>query len=297
MTTVLREPRTVDDLEGAGEHRVYTTADLRRLGMTKRDIGRIVDGAALVRVHRGLYLAPDAPAPVVHAARTGGRVGCVSALLLAGVFVLTVRDVHLHYERGASPGRSTGVRHWERLARRPHPRAVVVHIIDALIQATNCQSPRAAVASLDSALHLGLIDDDDLDEIFARVAPRRRVLRRYLDGRAESGPESIVRMMAVLLGFRVEVQVRVRGVGRVDLVLDGWLVVECDSEQFHVGWPMQKKDRRRDLALAARGFVTMRPIAEDIMYNPDVVIAALIGLRDAHARTGRADGVPNSGRM
>ena len=34
-------------------------------------------------------------------------------------------------------------------------------------------------------------------------------------------------------------------------MLDGWLVVECDSEEFHRGWVSQKRDRRRDLLLAA----------------------------------------------
>jgi very-short-patch-repair endonuclease len=87
-----------------------------------------------------------------------------------------------------------------------------------------------------------------------------------------------------MLGFSVEVQVVIRGVGRIDLVLDGWLAVECDSEAFHSGWESQKRDRRRDAALAARGLVSYRPIAEDIMYDPDSVIDALRGLRDAHER-------------
>jgi len=287
-----------DDASVAGAHRLYTSADLHALGMTKREIQRATASGALLHVRRGRYLVPDAPGAVVAAAREGGRVGCVTALIIAGVFVLKSNGIHLHFERSASPrpGRNQ-LHHWGRLARQPHPRATIVHIVDALIQATNCQSPRAAVASLDSALHLGLIDEDDLDEIFVQVAPRRRFLRRYVDGRAESGPESIVRMIAIMLGFHVDIQVRVRGVGRVDLILDGWLVVECDSEEFHAGWFTQKKDRRRDLALAARGMATMRPIAEDVMYNPDAVAAALTGWRDAHAAGWRPVGVPNSGRV
>ncbi|MEU1972807.1 hypothetical protein ABZ477_14205 [Microbacterium sp. NPDC019599] len=157
-----------------------------------------------------------------------------------------------------------------------------------MAQSTACQTPRAAVATLDSALHLGLIRPEDLDEIFSAVPARRRVLRNFIDGRAESGPETLVRLMALALGFDVEVQVHIRTVGRVDLVLDGWLVVECDSEKFHSGWASQKADRRRDLALAALGYSSVRPIAEDIFFHPEVVVNALRGLRDARERRGSA---------
>ena len=61
----------------------------------------------------------------------------------------------------------------------------------------------AAIATIDSALHLRLIDEDDLDEIFSHVSPRRRVLRRFVDGRAESGTETLVRLIALMLGFEV----------------------------------------------------------------------------------------------
>ena len=159
----------------------------------------------------------------------------------------------------------------------------MVSIIDAVAQATSCQSPRAAIATLDSALHKGVVDVDDLDEIFAHVPPRRRVLRGLIDGRAESGPETLLRLMALSLGFTVEVQVRIPGVGRVDLILDGWLVVECDSEEFHSGWLSQKRDRRRDLLLAARGYASLRPIAEDILWHPELVADALRSLRRARS--------------
>jgi very-short-patch-repair endonuclease len=237
-------------------------------------------------VRRGIYLRAGAPAMVVAAVQAGGRVACVSALASLGAFVLSAPRDHIHFDHGVSrctPSRPKETWHWGRLVRRPHPCDTTVHIIDALVQSTACQEPRAALATLDSALHLGLITTDDLDEIFDRVPPRRRVLQRLVDARAESGPETLLRLMALSLGFRVDVQVHFDGVGRVDLVLDSWLVVECDSEAFHTGWASQKRDRRRDLALAALGMTSLRPVAEDIMYRPEVVLTALRGLRAARA--------------
>ncbi|MGL4256406.1 MAG: DUF559 domain-containing protein [Microbacterium sp.] len=150
--------------------------------------------------------------------------------------------------------------------------------MDALREAVRCQPPRAAVATLDSALNLGLIDRDALGELFASLPRRYGVLRRLLDSRAESGPESLMRLILRSLGAAIEVQVKIVGVGRVDFVVDGWLIVECDSRAHHADWDAQRRDRRRDQEAAALGYATYRPIAEDIMWQPDVVRRALTGL-------------------
>lgn len=221
----------------------------------------------------------------------------MSLLSQLGVFVLDQHAVHVHFERTTRKNvgdRGATVWHWAELLRMPHPRSATVSVIDALAQATACQAPRAAIATLDSALNQGLITVDDLDEIFSRVPPRRRVLRRLVDGRAESGPETLLRLIALSLGFTVEVQVVYPGVGRVDLVLDGWLVVECDSAEYHSDWAAQKRDLRRDLAVAALGKARLRPIAEDIMWRPEVVAAALAGMRRARERGFVVAGVPES---
>lgn len=270
-----------------GPDRLYRAADLRRQGWTKRRIARAVAEGILISVRRGTYMHAAADRDRVLAARGAGRVGCVSSLRRLGVFVLRSDELHLHFERGtrkSAAARGANVWHWRPLLRTPHPRATDVHVIDALAQVVECQAPRAAIAAIDSALHLRLIDEDDLDEIFAHVSPRRRVLRRFVDGRAESGTETLVRLIALMLGFEVELQRRFPGVGRVDLVLDGWLVVECDSAQFHSGWESQKRDRRRDVALAALGFASLHIIAEDILYHPERVVESLRSLREARRR-------------
>ena len=81
-----------------------------------------------------------------------------------------------------------------------------------------------------------------------------------------------MRLLLRGLGCHVDVQVAIRGVGRVDLVVDGWLIVECDSKAYHEGWEKQKEDRRRDLAAAARGYTTVRILAEDVLYRRDLVL-------------------------
>jgi very-short-patch-repair endonuclease len=228
-----------------------------------------------------VYLPADAPDPVVTACRAGGRLACISALAQAGIFVLDSASLHVHVPANASRLRPAGPglhRHWGRLRREPHPRATSIELFDALIQAATCQPPRAAVATLDSALYTRVLSDTDLDELFRMLPARLAVLRRLLDPRSESGPETLVRLMLRSLGLRFEVQVGIRGVGRVDFLVEGWLIVECDSLAHHSTWDAQRRDRRRDQAAAALGYATYRPIAEDIMWDPGVVVAALRGL-------------------
>jgi very-short-patch-repair endonuclease len=271
--------------------RRLSTEDLRAIGLSERDIARLVRDAKLVRVRVGSYARVDSHAHALQALRVGGRLTCVSELARRGVFVHGGAGdlvgerarVHVQLELNASRlGLRTDKRdtrlHWVTLRRGVAPRAVSVDLFDALVQSAGCQSPRAFIASVDSALHLGLLHADDVDAVFAALPRRFRRLRYLVDGRAESGSETLVRLMLRALGRRAELQVVIRGVGRVDLVVDGWLVVECDSKAFHSSWDQQREDRRRDQALAALGYVVYRPIAEDILYHPDIVVAALKGL-------------------
>lgn len=264
-----------------------TRGELRTAGLSQREITQAVRAGTLIRARRGVYLLPAASVDALAAVRVGGLLGCVSVLEAAGIFVLERSALHIHLTPHASRIRRTEravVRHWRPLHREVDPGALQVTMFDALLQATICQSPRAAIASLDSAVHRGLVDDAELDEIFRYVPPRRRALRALVDGRMESGSETFVRLMLLALGLSFEPQVEIAEVGRVDFLVEGWLIVECDSREFHEGWEAQARDRERDLAAAARGFATLRPVAADIFARPDQVQVAIRGIVGALAR-------------
>jgi very-short-patch-repair endonuclease len=263
--------------------------DLRLAGLSLRQIRAAVAGGALLRPREGSYLPAGTPVDLVDACRIAGRLACVSELHRQGVFVMDATVLHVHLAATTGRVRRIGrpVRtHWGRLRRTPHPRATSVELLDALIQAVRCQQPRASIATLDSALHRGLLRPDDLDELFDALPRRYRRLRPLLDPRSESGPETLIRLMLRALGLSFEVQVTIDGVGRVDLLVEGWLIIECDSRAHHSDWASQRRDRRRDQAAAALGLSTFRPIAEDIMWRPDEVRAALSGLVTARRRHG-----------
>jgi very-short-patch-repair endonuclease len=266
--------------------------------MTRGQLNAAIASGAVIRARRDRYIRGDAPVAVREAVRVGGRVTCLSLLQLLGIFVHANALTHVHIARGSSRLRSPIRRdrrfgdeasrrvrlHWRPLMKTGEGTGACVGVLDALAHAVRCQPGRHAVATLDSALNKGLVSRADLGDIFAALPRRFRVLLRLVDGRAESGPETLVRLMARSLGCAVDLQVVFDGVGRVDLVLDGWLVVECDGREFHEKWEQQVKDRARDLALAKLGYCTIRFTAAQILYSPEEVAAALRGLVLARRR-------------
>nr|WP_184752665.1 DUF559 domain-containing protein [Microbacterium thalassium] len=258
----------------------------------RRGLARAVAHGDWIRARQGAYLPGDAPSAFVRAVRVGGRLTCLSLLRHHGVFVQSRGPIHIHLPRSMSrmrdpdsrrrklAGRSrrAPVLHWHRTIRPLPDDGAAVHPVDALAHAVRCQSPREAIASIDSALFTGFIAESDLGVLFEALPRKYRALRPHIDGRAESGPETLVRLMLRALGCTVELQVEFVGVGRVDLVADGWLVIECDSRQFHSSWEEQLRDRARDIELAAQGFLTLRFTATQIMHRPHEVVDALRGV-------------------
>ncbi|MBN9154170.1 MAG: DUF559 domain-containing protein [Microbacterium sp.] len=266
---------------------IITTRMLRGAGFDHRALAAEVALGRIIRVRRGKFLPGGSHPVVVRAAELGTRVDCISLLRLCGVFVWESPRLHVQAAHGASrlPARPRDVVcHWRSA---PADDGVLADLIDALVQSIRCHSPRAAIATLDSAWHLGLVSARDIDEVFDRLPRRFQPLRGLLDPRGESGPESLVRLMLRILGCSFDLQVTISGVGRVDFVVEDWLIIECDSEAHHSSWAARKRDARRDLVAAGLGYASIRLMAEDILYRPDDVQNALREILTSPARRPR----------
>lgn len=125
-----------------------------------------------------------------------------------------------------------------------------------------------------------------MEELFTLLPARVQVLLSLVDASAESGPETYMRLILRTLGVSYETQVVIPGVGRVDFVVDGWLIIECDSKEFHEGWKKQLEDRARDIAAAGIGYTTIRPIASDILFDSSVVRQRIAAILDAFRSRG-----------
>lgn len=263
---------------------VFSRAELLQDGYTGDAITRAVQAGSLVRLRRDHYASPDVDDAVAEAVRVGGRVACLTLLQMLGMFVLRSSGLHMHLRPHMSRirPRASGstVMHWSRHVGRSGPRHVVA-LRDAVRQAIRCQEPRAAIATLDSLLHLRLATRAQLEELFADLPARLHTLLDLVDAAAESGPETYMRLLLRALGVRFETQVHIPGVGRVDFVVEGWLIIECDSKEYHEGWEKQVEDRRRDLVAAGRGYTTVRPLASDILFNSSVVRGQISDILEA----------------
>jgi very-short-patch-repair endonuclease len=146
-------------------------------------------------------------------------------------------------------------------------RAGVASVVDALVDAVKCLPEEQAIVVIDSALNKGLARRHEIEAAFARMP--RRYLRALVraDARSESGTETLVRLRLRTRGLRVAIQVRISGVGRVDLVVGDRMVIECDSVEFHTGKERYAADRRRDLKLIHLGYLPIRLTYEMIMFD------------------------------
>jgi very-short-patch-repair endonuclease len=130
--------------------------------------------------------------------------------------------------------------------------------VDALAQLATRVEWQHFIASVDSALYTGVLSMNRLDELFARLPLRLARLRRLVDARAESGIETLFRLAARQEGWTVSIQVYIRGVGRVDLVINGWLVIEIEGDRWHSTPAQRAKDRAREAELVRRGMRSHR---------------------------------------
>jgi len=77
-------------------------ADLRGDGWSRRAIDAAVGSGRLVRVRKGMYLSGTCPAEVFDAVAQGGRLDCLSLLMLIGVFVLECTRLHVQMDHGTT---------------------------------------------------------------------------------------------------------------------------------------------------------------------------------------------------
>lgn len=264
-------------------------ATLERAGVRRRELEQAIDEGAVMRLRKGLYALPDVDREILAAARHGGELACSSALRAHCVWVLTDEPASRddggpggdpHVWIGPSgrehrhPGCTCRVHHEEgdRL-----PGFGVVGILLALIQYAVCATDERFFASLESALRLGVIADAGVRLLRSRLPRTKRWIVDLAGTKADSGLESLLRFRLYLRGISVQSQVWIEGVGRVDFLLGGRIILEVDGRENHEGQSLRHKDLMRDAAAAALGYETLRFDYAMIVYNWERVLSAILG--------------------
>lgn len=253
---------------------IATRQQLERLGWKRGDIERALAAGRVTRIRPGYFARPDAPADLVAAVRCGGVATGPTALRHHGLWAPEDRRLHVAVAPNASRLAAAGddvVLHWSSsfadvvgTGLRFRPIAPVPAAVEHAITGVN---QPVAIAVIDSALHERRLSPAALDAVLSALPRRlRRRLERGIDGRAESGIESMCRVLLEDAGLRPEVQVAIPGIGRVDLLIDGWLIVELDGGQ-HADAAQMRRDRARDAAAIRLGYRTIRLSYPDVVHE------------------------------
>jgi very-short-patch-repair endonuclease len=272
------------------ERTFWTTAELRSAGWSKTRTAEAVSTGELTAVRRGHYATAAAPPQVVRAVRVGRVATATTAGPALGLW--TPDDDRLHVALAPNAGRlhdpddSTKpfedrgdvVLHWtDRISSTTGRATGIAPLLVLLQHSVRVLRPELAIAMLDSALHVRLLRERELPSLAAVLPAHLAAVVRMADGRCESGMESIACYLLRLAGLRVEPQVMIPGVGRVDLLVEGRLIVELDGRQWHDTPIATGRDRRRDAAAAIQRYRTLRFDAAQVFTAWPSVQAAVFG--------------------
>jgi very-short-patch-repair endonuclease len=251
-------------------------AQLTAAGATPRALTQAVRDGRLLRPRRGMYALPSIAVPMLEALRLGGRLSCISAAQTYGLWAGSDHRTHVRLPpqttRIPSPATRT-VLHWTHS--EPHREPGRVSVADSLRSVVQCADEETAVAVLDTALGAGLVTLGRLSAIFAGESRRARDVAARARPGSDSGVESIVRQRLASAGHIVEQQVAVPGVGRVDLRVNGILLVEIDGFAYHASSEAFERDRARDTALVVSGARRLRFSATQVLREWGYVAEAI----------------------
>lgn len=255
--------------------------DLARRGVSRGALLGAVAAGDVDRPARGVFALPHCLDEMVRSVEFRAPLTCVSALQMWGIPLLHVpTSTHLavesahHVDTGRALARSVVVHRGDYVQASGGGQGVrVAHPVAALKSASQCVSPREHLVVADALLHAGLVSAGDLTFGGGGTSSRSAWLRTRADARAESPLESLARLDLVEGGLRVEPQVYFRGVGRVDMLVQGKLVVETDGREYHDAGDAFARGRKRDRALHGMGFVVLRFTRKDVVSTPGLVLA------------------------
>lgn len=256
---------------------------LQRLGFSRAALARSVNRGEIIRVRDGVFGVLPLDEDLCTAVAHGGALDCASALRAKEVWVRdlsTAPHVWLGVGRHAvAHPDCTCVSHYFR-GRPPLGRT---DIVTALLHYRLCAGDEDFFAAYESVLNKRMLSRTARTQLRAALPNSVRWLVDIARADAESGLESLLRLRLHLLGIRLDCQVMIDGVGRVDFVIGGRLIIEVDGRENHEGESLRHKDLDRDAKASRLGYETLRFDYAQVLYDWSSVqasiLAALMRLR------------------
>jgi len=251
---------------------VLLRRDVLAAGATDVELRRAVRSGQVLRLERGLLATADADAELVAAGRARGMVTCVSAAPSYGLWRLRpAASPHYWQSNGRSAVRC--VSHRLALTQPPRYRTLAA-LPDVLLHALLCLPELESLVMVECAYNRG---DIDLSYLLRHLEGSRCGKARNVVSKVDRGADSLLETLARVLfrdaGILTETQVWIDGIGRVDFLLEGFLIVEIDGLAFHLEARQFKKDRRRDNSAILQGLPVLRFFYDDVVHGPESVLA------------------------
>ncbi len=253
------------------EHgQVAHSSHLRDAGFSEHTMRDAVRTGRLVRVNRSWLVSPGCPPERVAAASVGGRVTCVSAARLEGLWSPNKESDAVHV---AVPHSASRIPHAVTAHRATGPvpvapKASTEPILNVLFHVARCLAPIDALAIWESALRLRRTTVEELRRTQWRSAPAQR-FAGVAGALSDSGLESHFVMLMRLIGIDVRQQVWLDG-HPVDALIGDRIVVQLDGFAHH-----RADDRRLDIAADARlvllGYTVFRFDYHQLLFQPELV--------------------------
>jgi very-short-patch-repair endonuclease len=271
---------------------VARVGTLRREGYSDRAVRNLAKASA-TQPRQGVWALPDADAEFLQAIVSDSLVTCASGASHYGLW-LKDKPRRLHLATRHRRGRHTP-KHG-RLRFAADHRLPIASLEDTVIHGLTCLAEVDAIAMAQSAMAQHGLPRVVLEaELTAKYyGPARKRLAKA-DGLSESVPEISARLLFETAGFPFDRQVRIAGVGRVDFLIDRWLIVEINGFQFHSSREAWRKDMTRSNVAQVQGYAVLSYAPEQVWNSQDMVLQEIRAVLKRGRLPGVTDSAPSSG--
>jgi very-short-patch-repair endonuclease len=257
---------------------VARTAQLLAAGFSRTEISRL--GTVARQPRRGVFVLPQCRPEFEAAIRHNARASCASG---AGHYGLWLREAPAQHHLACNHGRGGGFIRHRTVRFDGHPTLPLAAIEDVVLHAMTCLAPPASTAIATSAMRLHGVPLELLKaQLTADRSGQALKALHQLDLRAESIVEVDAQHLFRANGVGYDAQVYLPGIGRVDFLIEGFLIVEVDGFAFHSSRESLRRDLGRNNASTLGGFAILRYMPEHIWFEPERVLAeirAVLGRR------------------
>lgn len=256
------------------------SSDLRAAGFTVYEIALAVDAGAVQRVRRSWIATPACDVRRLAAAAVSGRVTCITAAAMRGLWVPATDsedDEKAHVAVAATAARVSSPRlhlHWGHGPAPVGRNANEDPILNVLFHVAHCLPRPDALAVWESAIRKKVV----APSVLARVAWRNSqaaALASVASSLSDSGLESIFVDGMRRCGVTVRQQVWIDG-HPVDGVIGTSLVTQIDGFSHHSSPADRRRDIEADARLVNRGYVVLRFDYYQLLFQWDLVADTIL---------------------